>query len=71
MISTKKKHNYETPKLMVVEIRAERGYASSGLASQLNFWEWDELSIITEDNNHVEDYSTSNGWSEESYTFWN
>lgn len=70
MEKTNKKAPYEMPKLTVVSFRAERGYASSSIMSSLKFWEWQDGGLAMEDQNHVEVYTTGNGWNEGSNHFW-
>ena len=56
------KKQYIAPQLMVVEFKAERGYAGSMLES-IMFWE-------SEDARQVEDYQQHDVWTDEG-GFWN
>lgn len=58
-----KKKEYTAPVLTVVTVKAERGYATSGVIDHLMFWE---------DNSqeNMENYETGNGWTSGSNHFW-
>ena len=57
------KKTYEAPSLTVVSFKVEQGFAGSGPFSSLMFWE-------NNDDEQVEDYETSNGWTTGSNHFW-
>ena len=65
METTITKQTYEAPKLTVVSFKVEQGFTGSGPFSALIFWNF------LDPTQQVEDYSTANGWEENSDTFWN
>lgn len=50
--------------LTVVEVKAEQGYATSGMANVFNLW------LLSESSTQMESYTVDNGWAEGSNTFW-
>lgn len=59
----KTKKEYIAPRLTVVSVKTERGYAAS--LTLLTLWALDY------DSQQMESYQTANDWSSDSDNFWN
>ena len=54
--SSNGKKPYEAPHLTVVTFKTERGYAASGVLSELMFWD------NAQDAHNMENYETQENW---------